>query len=97
MRSAVTTTWPRASAALDLVEAFLIRQLVDIGLRALSSAINDPTTAVEVTLRLGSLLRTLFDTELPDGRRRGSPPTSLPVIGNLPRRELTGHCRVRGR
>ncbi len=44
---------------------FAIRQLVDIGLRALSSAINDPTTAVEVTLRLGSLLRKLFDTELP--------------------------------
>lgn len=198
---------------------FAIRQLVDIGLRALNSAINDPTTAVEVTLRLGSLLRKLFDTELPprtvagaegrvllrpwdlshdgyvahaldqlrqaapsqsqvvatllrvlrmlavhagaaggsgwcrccratatacwtpsgrrgctrrtspgwrpshtrlgtrstttpagtattgppigrdepDGQRRGSPPTSLPVIGNFPRRELTGHCRVRGR
>ena len=44
---------------------FAIRQLVDIGLRALSSAVNDPTTAVEVTLRLGSLLRKLFDTELP--------------------------------
>jgi uncharacterized membrane protein len=44
---------------------FAIRQLVDIGLRALSSAINDPTTAVEVTLRLGSLLRKLFRTDLP--------------------------------
>ncbi|BBZ24559.1 DUF2254 domain-containing protein [Mycolicibacter hiberniae] len=36
---------------------FAFRQLVDIGLRALSSAINDPTTAVEATLRVGSLLR----------------------------------------
>lgn len=36
---------------------FGIRQLVDIGLRALSPAVNDPTTAVEVVLRLGSLLR----------------------------------------
>jgi uncharacterized membrane protein len=44
---------------------FAIRQLVDIGLRALSSAINDPTTAVEVTLRLGSLLRKLLVSELP--------------------------------
>jgi uncharacterized membrane protein len=44
---------------------FAIRQLVDIGLRALSSAVNDPTTAVEVTLRLGSLLRKLFVSELP--------------------------------
>ncbi len=39
---------------------FAIRQLVDIGLRALSAAINDPTTAVEVTLRVGGLLRELL-------------------------------------
>ncbi len=39
---------------------FALRQLVDIGLRALSAAINDPTTAVEVTLRVGSLLRRLL-------------------------------------
>ncbi|XCI61571.1 hypothetical protein MPNTM1_02713 [Mycolicibacterium parafortuitum] len=36
---------------------FAIRQLVDIALRALSPAVNDPTTATEVILRLGSLLR----------------------------------------
>lgn len=35
---------------------FAFRQLVDIGLRALSPAINDPTTAVEATLRVGGLL-----------------------------------------
>jgi uncharacterized membrane protein len=50
---------------------FAIRQLVDIGLRALSSAINDPTTAVEVTLRLGSLLRKLFVSKLPPGTVAG--------------------------
>jgi uncharacterized membrane protein len=44
---------------------FALRQLVDIGLRALSSAINDPTTAVEVTLRVGSLLRRLLIAEQP--------------------------------
>lgn len=44
---------------------FSIRQLVDIGLRALSPAVNDPTTAVEVILRLGSLLRTFLTTPLP--------------------------------
>lgn len=44
---------------------FAIRQLVDIGLRALSSAINDPTTAVEVTLRIGGLLRRLLLCDLP--------------------------------
>lgn len=43
---------------------FAIRQLVDIGLRALSPAVNDPTTAVEIILRLGSLLRTLLTTSL---------------------------------
>jgi uncharacterized membrane protein len=42
-----------------------IRQLVDIGLRALSAAIDDPNTAVEVVLRLGSLLRKLLVAELP--------------------------------
>ena len=36
---------------------FAIRQLVDIGLRALSPAVNDPTTAVEILLRLGTLMR----------------------------------------
>ncbi|SNX96978.1 Uncharacterized membrane protein [Geodermatophilus sabuli] len=44
---------------------FALRQLVDIGLRALSSAINDPTTAVEVTLRVGSLLRRLLVADAP--------------------------------
>jgi uncharacterized membrane protein len=44
---------------------FAIRQLVDIGLRALSAAINDPTTAVEVTLRIGGLLRRLLVCDLP--------------------------------
>jgi len=44
---------------------FALRQLVDIALRALSQAINDPTTATEVVLRLGSLLRTLLVTTSP--------------------------------
>lgn len=44
---------------------FGIRQLVDIALRALSAAINDPTTATEVVLRLGSLLRKLLVSPAP--------------------------------
>ncbi|MBX9244970.1 DUF2254 domain-containing protein [Actinotalea ferrariae] len=44
---------------------FAIRQLVDIGLRALSPAVNDPTTAVEAILRLGGLMRRLLTAELP--------------------------------
>lgn len=36
---------------------FGLRQMVDIGLRALSPAVNDPSTAIEVVLRVGSTLR----------------------------------------
>ncbi len=46
---------------------FAVRQLVDVGLRALSPAVNDPTTAIEVVLRLGGLLRTLLVGRLPAG------------------------------
>ena len=48
---------------------FAIRQLVDIGLRALSPAVNDPTTAVEILLRLGTLMRAVLT----------SPPAPLAV------------------
>lgn len=44
---------------------FGIRQLVDIALRALSPAINDPTTATDVVLRLGSLMRQLLTADTP--------------------------------
>lgn len=44
---------------------FGLRQLVDIGLRALSPAVNDPTTATEVVLRIGSVLRRLLVANLP--------------------------------
>ncbi|SEH90733.1 Uncharacterized membrane protein [Mycolicibacterium rutilum] len=44
---------------------FGIRQLVDIALRALSPAVNDPTTAADVVLRLGSLMRRLLARDMP--------------------------------
>jgi uncharacterized membrane protein len=44
---------------------FGIRQLIDIALRALSPAVNDPTTAIEMILRLASLLRPLVIAPLP--------------------------------
>jgi len=44
---------------------FGLRQLNDIALRALSPAVNDPTTAIEVVLRIGSIMRPLILTELP--------------------------------
>ncbi|MCY1021278.1 DUF2254 domain-containing protein [Pyxidicoccus sp. MSG2] len=44
---------------------FGLRQLTDIALRSLSPAVNDPTTAIEVVLRLASILRPLLLAELP--------------------------------
>ncbi len=44
---------------------FGLRQLCDIALRALSPAVNDPTTAIEVVLRIGSIMRPLVVTDLP--------------------------------
>jgi uncharacterized membrane protein len=45
--------------------AFGIRQLSDIALRALSPAVNDPTTAYEVVVHLGAILRELLLRDLP--------------------------------
>jgi uncharacterized membrane protein len=47
----------------DLALGF--RQLEDVALRALSPGVNDPTTAVEATVHLGSLLRELLFRNLP--------------------------------
>jgi uncharacterized membrane protein len=44
---------------------FAVRILVDIAIRALSPAVNDPTTAVQVLNHLESLLRTLSRAPLP--------------------------------
>lgn len=85
----LVTVWPAVSpqveqrlvAAIDVTDSrtmqqdadFALRQIVDIGLRALSSAINDPTTAVEATLRVGSLLREVLVTaETPTALRDDS-------------------------
>lgn len=47
---------------------FGIRQLVDIALRALSSGINDPTTANEVVSHLGGVIWDLLVRDLPRNR-----------------------------
>jgi uncharacterized membrane protein len=44
---------------------FGLRQLNDIALRALSPAVNDPTTAIEAILRVSSIMRPLLCAELP--------------------------------
>ena len=45
--------------------AFAIRVMVDIAIRALSPAVNDPTTAVQVLDHLGDTLRLLGAASLP--------------------------------
>jgi uncharacterized membrane protein len=45
--------------------AFAIRIMVDIAIRALSPAVNDPTTAVQVLNHLGDTLRMVGSTPLP--------------------------------
>jgi uncharacterized membrane protein len=47
-----------------------IRILVDIAIRALSPAVNDPSTAVEALSRIGDLLNVLASRTLPDGVHR---------------------------
>ena len=46
--------------------AFAVRIMVDIAIRALSPAVNDPTTAVQVLDHLEDLLRLVGQTDLSD-------------------------------
>ena len=50
--------------------AFAIRIIVNIAVRALSSAINDPTTAVQALNHLSDVLRLIGTTDLSRSRRR---------------------------
>ncbi|RSZ62126.1 DUF2254 domain-containing protein [Corynebacterium hylobatis] len=70
---------------------FAVRQLVDIGLRALGPDINDPTTAIEVTLRLGSLLRTVLATPLPPPALQDREDRVLVQPWNLSHEEYIAH------
>lgn len=71
---------------------FAIRQLVDVGLRALSPAINDPTTAIESILRLGSLLRTLLIAPLAPPALRDRAGRALIQPWNLDHDEYIAHA-----
>ncbi|CAN5237459.1 DUF2254 domain-containing protein [soil metagenome] len=51
--------------------AFGIRQLVDIALRALSTGVNDATTAYECIVHLGEVLYEILRRDLPPAVRRG--------------------------
>ena len=52
--------------------AFAIRIMVDIAIRALSPAVNDPTTAVQVLGHLGEMLRLVGSTPQPPRPRAGA-------------------------
>lgn len=71
---------------------FAFRQLADVGLRALSAAINDPNTAVEVVLRIGSLLRRLLSSDLPPQAVSGPGGRLLLRPWELDRTEYIAHA-----
>jgi hypothetical protein len=61
---------------------FAFRLLADIGLRALSPAINDPATAVRVLSTVESLLQVLVSRDL--GRSSGNQQRQDPAAGACP-------------
>jgi uncharacterized membrane protein len=71
---------------------FALRQLNDIGLRALSPAVNDPTTAIESILRAASILRPLVQAELPAQAHRDHVGRSLLTPWDLDHAEYVRHA-----
>lgn len=71
---------------------FGLRQLNDIGLRALSSAVNDQTTAIEVILRVSSVLRPLLLAELPPSAERDAEGRTLLTPWDLDHSEYVQHA-----
>ena len=65
--------------------AFAVRIMVDIAIKALSPAVNDPTTAVQVINHLGDLLHRIgatdFRTEPPQRARHGPRPRRRARLG----------------
>ena len=53
--------------------AFAVRIMVDIAIKALSPAVNDPTTAVQVINHLGDLLHRIGATDFRAAAPRGAP------------------------
>jgi uncharacterized membrane protein len=71
---------------------FALRQLNDIGLRALSPAVNDPTTAIEAILRVTSILRPLLHSELPAQAHRDEHDRTLLTPWDLDHPEYVRHA-----
>ena len=71
---------------------FGLRQLNDIALRALSPAVNDPTTAIEVILRVGTVLRPLLMADLPAHSIRCRGDRRLLTVWDLEHVEYVAHA-----
>jgi uncharacterized membrane protein len=71
---------------------FALRQLNDIGLRALSPAVNDPTTAIEVILRVTSIMRPLLQAQLPAQAQRDIDGRTLLTPWDLDHAEYVRHA-----
>ena len=71
---------------------FGLRQLNDIALRALSPAVNDATTATEVVLRIGSIMRPLVQADLPGQSVRDTRGRILLTPFDLDHGEYIGHA-----
>jgi uncharacterized membrane protein len=71
---------------------FALRQLNDIGLRALSPAVNDPTTAIEVILRVTSIMRPLLQADLPAQAVRDADDRTLLTPWDLDHAEYVRHA-----
>ena len=71
---------------------FGLRQLCDIAARALSPAVNDPTTAIEVVLRIGSILRPLVLAGLPAQSHRDKAGRIFLTPFDLDHGEYIGHA-----
>jgi uncharacterized membrane protein len=62
---------------IDQDPAFALRIMVDIAIRALSPAVNYPTTAVQVLNHLGDTLRLIGSTDLKPRRSEDGRPTRV--------------------
>jgi uncharacterized membrane protein len=71
---------------------FGLRQLSDIALRALSPAVNDPTTAIEAVLRVSSIMRPLLRADLPAQTVRDQQGRILLTPWDLDHGELVHHA-----
>ena len=71
----------------DQDPAFAIRMLVDIANRALSAAVNDPTTAVQVLDHIGEVLTVIGKTDIQRRTQPVHPDTPASVVLLTPRWE----------